>query len=203
MQRNHILALISFIFIVGVALIWGVQHSRVSTQSLSGFEGIKARVSNIPTPNGWYVWYGGVQEVKHADNSPQGAEIVFSDHVFDENGYKSTPIILDVYGEGLSGKTPEQWINYNQTYGGYDEDPSLRAATSSGNTSSTQNGRLIIENITTTMGGSHVLSYYLFDNGTVYHFSLSSVSVIPDIINSPDAQLLRDMMKQFAIGLDK
>ncbi|MHB0865526.1 MAG: hypothetical protein ACYC1Y_01305 [Minisyncoccota bacterium] len=189
--------LLSTVFILGGIFVWGLQYLPISTQASSRLEEIKAKLLTIPTPVGWYAW-GMTIFPTDPISTKTSADVSFSNHELNDNSQSATSEILTIHGDSLGVRTPEQWIDYRKIYG---SDGSLQSATSTDRTWGMENGRLVVSVVTTTMGGSHILSYYLFDGGIVYQFMLSPAFAVPDIINSPNAQLLRDMVKQFADSL--
>jgi hypothetical protein len=188
-------------FIAGIALMWGVQHLIVM-EAPSRFAEIKAEVSSIPTPEGWYA--RGVEALPTDPvSSKQGADVTFGNQPLDTHGNLKASIIT-IGGNSLNGMTTDQWIvsHYLGTL------PSLFSATSTGKTWGVVNDRLIFGSVDKVPAGGHILSYYLFTGGLVYTFMLSPSPFVSDylvrdknLVNSPDAELLRNMVKQFADNL--
>ena len=201
MSRKHVTVFL--VFVVGVVLAWGIYHWQVILESQSRFEEIKTKISNIPTPEKWYL--RDIEKLPMDPASvPQSVSITFGDQPTNDHGDLNTTTII-VTGESLNGRTPEQWIDYRLSY--WDE-PTLNTATSAIRVWGVQNGRFIIGNVSVTPAGGYTLSYYLFDNGVVYMFVLEPSPFVPgyqkrdrDIINSPNAKLLRATIKQFADNL--
>ncbi|VAW31889.1 hypothetical protein MNBD_CPR01-234 [hydrothermal vent metagenome] len=203
MQRRLLFIFIVIAFITGGVFVWGLQYIPVVTTISARFNEIKTTVSNIRAPEGWYAW--GLETSPSAVSNPTAAEVKFGNDPKNTSGNLQSSLIL-VRGDGLDGKTPEEWMNYRKTYFGVDF--SLRTATSSVRTWAIENNRFVIGSITETPAGGRVLTYYLFNDGIVYTFMLTPSPFVPgyqerskNILNSSDADTLRGIVKQFADSL--
>lgn len=202
-MSSKYLSLIAVAFVMSGTFMWGLQHLPVSTEATSRFSEIKTTISSIPTPEGWYVW--SVDAVPSDPTSvKQGMTATFGNQPLDKHGNLPASTIT-VDGDSLDGATPVQWIVRRVSVVSSD---SVDAATSTASTWGVENERLVVENVEGVPAGGHVMSYYLFDAGIVYTFTLTPSPFVPgylerdkQLINSPDANTLRAMVKQFAASL--
>lgn len=203
MQRIRLFIFIVIAFLTGGAFVWGLRYVPVVTTNSARFDEIKTSVSNIRAPEGWFA--RGLETFPSAVSNPTSAEVRFENAPKNTGGNLQASLIL-VIGDGLDGRTPEEWMNYRKTYFGVDI--SLRTATSSVRTWAIENGRFVIGSVTETPAGGRVLTYYLFNGGIVYTFILTPSPFVPgyqerdkNILNSSNADTLRSIVKQFADSL--
>lgn len=190
-NKYGILVIIAIVAIGGV-FMWQRFYSQQSSVSSSAEATL---LTNIPTPAGWYSW--GKEKLPLGSKSATVTNITFGNQPMSASGNNTTSLITAGTVETF-GKTDEQWVD------------SVLAPMIAGNESVTSSqlwdvisGRLVLELETMTPAGGYSLTYCLFDNGTIYSFSLTPSYLIPeyknkDLANTLDGQTLFAMVQNFA-----
>ncbi len=201
-MSSKYLFLVAVAFIVGGVFVWGLLRLPASTEAPSRFEEIKAILTAIPTPEGWYAW--GITDSPSDPISKKTGAVISFGNVPEADGHNSLHPVISISGGSTKGLSPDEWIasHYWSTL------PDLfSSATSTGKTWGVENGRLIFGSVDAmteeiAARGDGSLAYFVFDHGIVYSFFIGG-RVTPNvpIATSPEAEVLRTVVKRFADSL--
>ncbi len=203
MQNKKIYLLILSLALVGIgSLVLGQHLSHQATQTASLVSA--PSIPSIPTPAGWYLWGR-----EHLPNYPNATDttvnyMTFGDQPINNTGNNtSTSIVVTANGitdgNGNPTSTDIGWAW-------------LRGILDAGESqTSTQlwdvvNNKLVLGEVSLNPSGRYMLTYYLIYGGDEYSFQLIPSPFLPsstqynqaNIINSPDAQVLREVVKEVA-----
>lgn len=180
------------------AIIVGIYWMRLFVPAKNGDNSVTLPI--ISTPAGWYLWGGGYSD---ATGTPVSG-MTFGNQPINNGGNNTTTLIVinahaitDVNSNSTSTAIEWTW---------------LRGILDAGESqTSTQlwdvvNNKLVLGEVSLNPSGRYSLSYYLICGGAEYSFQLiPSPFLTPsaqynqtNIINSPDAQVLREIVKEVA-----
>ncbi len=202
MKNRNIYIWILGLVLVGIgSFVLGQHFSHQATQTASLISA--PSIPNIPTPTGWYSWGG-----QHYPDDPKATTdianiLTFGDQPMNNTGNVTTTLITinaqAITAQGIPTSTDAKWLN-------------LRSVLDSGNSqTSTQlwdivDNKLVLGEVSLNPSGRYMLTYYLIYGGDEYVFHLIPSPFLPslaqydqtNIINSPDAQVLREIVKEVA-----
>jgi len=205
-KYRYVIGIIAIIVLAGLVYVCGAKDFfiRQNFSSKAVMPAISSAsdhvIPNISTPAGWYLWGGGYSD---ATGTPVSG-ITFGNQPINKTGNDTTTLIMinahtitDANSSPTS--TDVEWAN-------------LRMVLDSGDSqTSTQlwdviDNKLMLGEVSFTPAGRYRLTYYLIYGGAEYSFQLLPSPFLPssaqynekNITNSPDAEILREMVKEVA-----